>query len=116
MLAPLAMASASSPWPQASWKSVPPKPLASTTGMEPTGAGLESSMVIAFWAAVAAVWRAMVSSSSSNPALPPTVSWPVWMTSPRRATTCVENRVRVRSSNTRSPSELAMSTFCRESP
>ena len=45
MLAPLAMASASRPWPQASWNSVPPKPLASTTGMAPTGAGLLSSMI-----------------------------------------------------------------------
>src|SRR5665647_2907867 len=38
MLAPLAMASASRPWPQASWNNVPPKPLAMTTGMAPTGA------------------------------------------------------------------------------
>ncbi len=98
MLAPLAMASASSPWPQASWKSVPPNPLASTTGMAPTGAGLLSSMMVAFSAAVRATRRAMSSSTSSNPALPPTVSWPVWMTSPRRATTWAMNRVRVRSS------------------
>src|SRR5450759_5024306 len=57
MLAPLAMASASRPWPQASWNNVPPKPLAMTTGMAPTGAGRESSMVSAFLAALVATAR-----------------------------------------------------------
>ncbi len=84
--------------------------------MAPIGAGRESSMVMAFSAAVAATPRAISSSTSSKPALPPTVSWPVWMTSPRRATTWVVKRVRVRSSRTRSPSELAMSTRWRVSP
>ncbi len=95
---------------------MPPKPLAMTTGMAPTGAGRESSMVSAFLAALVATARAAASSTSSNPALPPTVSWPVWMTSPRRATTCAVKRVRVRSSYTRSPSEFAMRTFWRVSP
>ena len=74
MLAPLAMASASRPWPQASWNSVPPKPLASTTGMAPTGAGRESSMMSALAAAVSPTTAATASSTSSKPALPPTVS------------------------------------------
>ena len=95
---------------------MPPNPLARTTGIAPTGAGLLSSMMRALSAAVCATRRAISSSTSSKPALPPTVSWPVWMTSPRRATTWALKRVRVRSSNTRSPSELAMSTFWRVSP
>ena len=48
------MASASRPWPQASWKSVPPNPLAMTTAMGPEGAGRAPSMVIALPAAARA--------------------------------------------------------------
>ena len=51
-------------------------------------ASATASRVTGSSAAVAATPRAISSSTSSKPALPPTVSWPVWMTSPRRATTC----------------------------
>ena len=55
MLEPLAMPSASRPWPQASWNRVPPKPLPMTTDMGPVGAGRASSMVTALWAATRAM-------------------------------------------------------------
>ena len=46
------MASASSPWPQASWKRTPPEPPARTTGARRVGAGRASSLVRAWRAAL----------------------------------------------------------------
>ena len=55
------MWSASSPWPHASWKRMPPLPPASTTGSSPEGAGRASSLAIARAAAIPA------SSSTGDP-------------------------------------------------
>jgi hypothetical protein len=113
--ASLSTASASSGWPTASWNSTPPQPFATTTAISPAGAGIESSIVTARPAARSAVTRGGCASRNSTPAQAAGPSQPVWITSPRFATTCATRRIRGRSSSIHLPSEAAISRRCRES-
>ena len=68
------MWSASRPWPQASWKRMPPLPPASTTGTSPEGAGRADSLVRARSAAVRASSSTSTLSNSSKPTVRATLS------------------------------------------
>ena len=90
-------------------------PGASTTAISPAGAGIESSIVTARLAATVAVAAGVCSSTNSTPAHAAGPWNPVWMSSPRLATTCATRRIRGRSSSTQRPSEAAISRRCNES-
>ncbi len=68
------MWSASSPWPHASWKRMPPLPPARTTGSSPEGAGRADSLDSARLAASSASSSTDTSSNSSNPRVRAAVS------------------------------------------
>ncbi len=68
------MWSASRPWPQASWKRIPPLPPASTTGTSPDGAGRAESFDRARLAAVRASSSTSASSNTSKPTVRATLS------------------------------------------
>ena len=112
-LAPLAMASASSPWPHASWNSTPPLPRLMTTGIVPDGAGRASSLVVAIRAASRASASTSTRSNVSNPTVWPTDWKPVCIPVSPSATTLIRDMQRVIASSVSTPSVLATRTSLR---
>ena len=112
-LAPLAMASASSPWPHASWNSTPPLPRLMTTGIVPDGAGRASSFVVAIRAASRASASTSTRSNVSNPTVWPTDWKPVCIPVSPSATTLMRDMQRVIESSVSTPSVLATRTSLR---
>ena len=104
------MWSASRPCPTASWKSTPPQPLLTITGIGPAGAGIASSILIAPFAVSRPSSSGVNASYSSRPVCPPRARRPIWRTPPRSAVTATVNWTIRRSSSARMPSELAITT------
>ena len=100
--------SASSPCPQASWKSTPPPPGPTTTGISPLGAGTESNLVTALAAALSATSSTFVSSNNSNPTVLPTDSLPVCIPASPAATQETEKELLICLSPVKRPSLFAI--------
>ena len=66
-----AIAAASRPWPQASWKITPPKPLSIITGILPLGQSFALSIVTAERAASFAISFMLILSKNSIPFIAP---------------------------------------------